>query len=111
MPTERTVRILWAVALVGGIAVQAGLGVIDGTLAYLVTTYTLWIVCAAVYRCRCCCVKGEVLKSEHIEKGENPEGTDPVPQTYKSALLRTMKLDTTKRDASVSWSQPVVVGG
>jgi hypothetical protein len=52
-----------------------------------------------------------VLKSEHIEKGENPEGTDPVPQTYKSALLRTMKLDTTKRDASVSWSQPVVVGG
>jgi hypothetical protein len=52
-----------------------------------------------------------LLKSEHIEKGENPEGTDPVPQTYKSALLRTMKIDTTKRDTSVSWSQPVVVGG
>jgi glucan biosynthesis protein C len=93
MPSERTVQILWAVALVGGVAVQAGLGAVDGTLAYLVTMYALWIVCVAVYRCGCCRVKDE--ESEHspvlidldMEPQELPQEVKGEESEYEPVVI------------------------
>jgi hypothetical protein len=48
------------------------------------------------------------VEVQQIVRELNPEVAIPVPQTYKSALLHSLRKDEQSRP-SVSWRQPAVV--